>query len=406
MEHTIWQGDSAICERKGRQKFELYQTWMADLTTVQNNPCLIPDLPNDIAKLCLAKVPRLNLMKLRVVCTSWKHLIESREFYDLRYAVGYAEPWILVLAEKPSNSPFKAFCTQNNKWHELPAFPYSIQTSQWQGFSCVGIGCNLLLMGGMHFEALPQQGKVSGDVYIYNASTNKWSKGSSMNTPRSWFAATVIGNYVYVAGGQGKDRFLNSVEVYDLEHDSWSYVPSMILIRSSCRGLALKGRFWVIGGEIVRNQYGGKLMRGSAEVYDPETCSWTMIPEMWLDTEKVPGPTTVLCGKLVSIHRSKVMMYENDGNCWCHIGYLPDAGMQVNSYPRFGFAMQSIDDKLYIVGGVRASRQCQHCAQTLNTTEVCDLSFQGGILRICNWQSRASMDGCEGNVLASAIIRI
>ena len=108
-----------------------------------------------------------------------------------------------------------------------------------------------------------------------------------MNTPRSWFAAAVVGDSIYVAGGQGRDRFLNSVEVFDSKSNSWSYAPDLICVRSSCYGLALHNKFWVIGGEFMRNQYGDKPERGSAEVYDPKIGSWSFIHEMWLDSSKV-----------------------------------------------------------------------------------------------------------------------
>jgi hypothetical protein len=108
-----------------------------------------------------------------------------------------------------------------------------------------------------------------------------------MNTPRSWFAAAVIGDSIYVAGGQGRDRFLKSAEVFDSKSNSWSYAPDMIHERSSCYGLVSNDKLWVIGGELIRNQYGDRPERGSAEVYDPRIDSWNLIHEMWLDSSKV-----------------------------------------------------------------------------------------------------------------------
>lgn len=371
---------------------------------------LIPGLPNDVALLCLAKVVRVALPKMRCVCTSWKHLSESKEFYDLRSKVGSAEAWLYVLTEKPTGAPFKAYSPRLNKWFELPPTFTSSEDSSWQGFACVALGSTLLLMGGMHqtFDAARQEylpGEVSGDVQVYNASTNQWTRGASMNTPRSWFAAAVIGDCVYVAGGQGKDRFLNSVEVYDLNTNQWSSAANMICVRSSCYGLAFHGKFWVIGGELMRNQYGEKPERGSAEVYDPETGIWTLIPEMWLDTQKVPGPSIVHCDKLLSAHQSKLMMYEDTANNWSHVGYLSGGDMFNNPFSRFGFACESIDDELYIIGGLRVSKQNRHFVQLLNTTEVCKLKFQG-LSKYTLWQNAANMGSNEGNVLASAVMRL
>lgn len=130
-------------------------------------------------------------------------------------------------------------------------------------------------------------GIVSADVKVYNAHTDTWSMAASMNTARSWFAATVIGERLYVAGGQGISHFLNCAEVYDTEKDVWYPIKSMNYIRFSCSGVALDGQFWVIAGEYMRSQYEDRPRKGSAEVYDPQSDSWRVVEEMWLDCQKV-----------------------------------------------------------------------------------------------------------------------
>ncbi|KAI5057679.1 hypothetical protein GOP47_0027694 [Adiantum capillus-veneris] len=371
---------------------------------------LIPGLSNDVAQLCLARVARGTLPKLRFVCTTWKHLCESKDFWDLRYKVGSAEAWLYVLTEKPSGSPFKTFSPRLNKWFELPQMLKPSEDSLLQGFACAALGPTLLVMGGMYqsFDKIRQEylpGIVSGDIQGYNSCTNQWSKAPNMKTPRSWFAAAVIGQCVYVAGGQGKDRFLNSVEVYDSRINRWSYAPNMNHVRSSCRGLAAQGKFWVIGGELMRNQYGERPERGSAEVYDPETRQWTLIPEMWLDTQKVPGPSTVHCGKLLFVHKSKLMMYDDVANHWYHVGYLSGVDMFNDRFWRFAFACESIDDELYIVAGLRGQKQNRHFVQALNTTEASKVRIEGPS-KYTLWKNMASMGASEGIVLASAVVTL
>ncbi|MCO5569777.1 hypothetical protein L7F22_023492 [Adiantum nelumboides] len=371
---------------------------------------LIPGLSNDVAQLCLAKLARVTLPKLRAVCTAWRRLCESKDFWDLRYKVGSDEAWLYVLTEKPSGSPFKAFSPHLNKWFELPQMITSLEDYRLQGFTCVGLGPRLLVMGGIHqsFENIRQDhspGIVSGDVRVYNACTNQWTKAPNMKTPRSWFAAAVIGQCVYVAGGQGKDRFLNSVEVYDLQTNRWSYASDMHHVRSSCYGLAVQGKFWIIGGELMRNQYGERPERGSAEVYDPDTGLWTLIPEMWLDTQKVPGPSTVHCGKILFAHKSKLMVYDDVANNWYHVGYLPGADLYNDRIVRYGFACESIDDELYIVGGLSGQKQNRNFLQALNTTEVGKVRLEGPS-KYTLWQDMANMGASEGVVLASAVVRL
>ncbi|KAI5076342.1 hypothetical protein GOP47_0008407 [Adiantum capillus-veneris] len=356
------------------------------------------------------RVQRIELLKLRLVCTSWKCLLESKEFQDLRLKVGSAEAWLYVLAEKPCRSPFRAFDPFSNKWFSLPQIPRLYDDTIWQGFACVAVGPNLLLMGGIHQSTnaatpLYSSGVVCADVHIYNACTNQWSRGASMSTPRSWFAASVIGDCVYVAGGQGHDRFLDTVEVYDLKKNSWSHVSSMNCARSSCYGFTLNGKLWIIGGEVMRNQHRVKPGRGSAEVYNSENGSWSLIPEMWLNSEKVPGPSTVHCGRLLCVHQSKLMMYAGDTNSWSHVGELSGAEMFSNQNSRYGFACESLNDELYIIGGMRMSRHYRHSVQLLNTNEACKLTPScGGDSKYTSWRNLSSMGKCEGTIVASAVM--
>lgn len=140
--------------------------------------------------------------------------------------------------------------------------------------------------GCLEFLGLCIAGVVCSDVVVYNALTNKWSKAANMTTARSWFAAAVVGTKVYVAGGQGNTKFLDTAEVYDSETDQWEPIASMGNRRSSCYGVCLDGQFWVVAGEYVKNHYDNN-QRSSAEVYDAETDTWCFIPNMCIDDNKV-----------------------------------------------------------------------------------------------------------------------
>lgn len=328
----------------------------------------------------------------------------------MRRQVGSAEGWIYILAEQPRGAHFKKFNPQANMWYKLPPIPDSSEHVSWLGFACVAVGSTLLLIGGIHetFDPVTQRsslGVVSGEVKVYSACTNQWSTAASMITPRSWFAAATIGDYVYVAGGQGRTCFLDSAEVYDSKQDVWIAIPSMLCVRSSCSGVALDGQFWVVGGENMRNQYGDKPKRSSAEVYDPKSGTWRLISEMWLDSNKVAGPNTVYNGKLLFVHQNKLMLYETETNRWSHMGSLPGGDFNRHPLPRFGFACESLDDELFIIGGRRESWHDRFFMHRLNTTEVCSLRSQGKS-RFLMWKNLADMGDTEGVILASAVLML
>ncbi|CAM6048612.1 unnamed protein product [Sphagnum compactum] len=367
-------------------------------------------LPNDILTLIFARLPRATLSAIRLTCSTWKRLCQHQDIAVLRQQMGVAEGWIYVLAEKPAGSSFRVFDPQANKWSMLPPIAGHSLQENWQGFACVAVGHKLILMGGRYVDTTTSMhhssGSACGDVIVYSALTNQWTRASSMKTPRSWFAAAVIGTQVYIAGGQGKTHFLDSAEVYDSEKDTWHSIASMGSVRSSCHGVALDGEFWVIAGEYNKNHYDDGNRKGSAEVFDPLRGSWRFIPDMWLDSHKVPGPNTVIGGELVFVHLSKLMAYNKDTNGWMHLGHVSGADVYNRPFSRFGFACESVHNNLYIIGGKWESWQnrSRFCVQTLNTVEVCDLQISKSTSRLLGWRACASMVDGGGIITASAVL--
>ncbi len=71
---------------------------------------LIPGLPKELAMQCLARVPRVSHGKMRAVCRTWRHMVESAEFLELRKHLGLSEDWLYLhvgtsprLLEAPSS---------------------------------------------------------------------------------------------------------------------------------------------------------------------------------------------------------------------------------------------------------------------------------------------------------------
>lgn len=57
---------------------------------------LIPALPDELAILCLARVPRAQHAFLSAVCRSWRQLLQSRVLYDVRQELSLAEEWLFL----------------------------------------------------------------------------------------------------------------------------------------------------------------------------------------------------------------------------------------------------------------------------------------------------------------------
>ena len=64
--------------------------------------------------------------------------------------------------------------------------------------------------------------------------TKQWTTLSPMNTPRAWPACAVVDNKIFVMGGFDGANRLRSVEVYDIESDTWSFISTMNVCRAGC----------------------------------------------------------------------------------------------------------------------------------------------------------------------------
>ncbi|KAG0602021.1 hypothetical protein M758_11G155300 [Ceratodon purpureus] len=369
-------------------------------------------LPDDVMTLIFARLPRKSLAITRLVCSSWKRVAEQQELASLRRKMGVAEGWIYVLAETPQGSPFRAYDPIAAKWSALPPTPGCSQAQQWQGFACVALGHKFLLIGGTRTQRSPTDSDryssasaVCSDVVIYDSLTNKWTKGANMTTPRSWFAAAVVGDKVYVAGGQGNTKFLDSAEVYDPSTDRWTKITSMAVVRSSCQGFSLGGQFWVIAGEYVKNQHVDRFQKSSAEVYDAETGTWRFVSNMYLDDNKVMEPSTVTAnGELVCVHQKRIMAYKKDSNTWTQLGHISGGEEYARPCTRFGFACESVGSNLYIIGGTReySQNRYRYC-MPLNTVEVCELDWGKQYSSQLGWKLGADM-GKDGGVISASLV--
>ena len=322
--------------------------------------------------------------------------------------MGVAEGWIYVLAETPQGTPIRAYDPMSAKWTLLPTTPGRGRGQQWQGFACVALGHKLLLMGGTRTLKPTNTGQSyfpasapCCDVVIYDALTNTWTRGAPMPTPRSWFAAAVVGSKIYVAGGQGTAKFLESADVYEPATNTWSPIANMTIVRSSCRGISLDNQFWVIAGEFVKHQN----HPASAEVYDPDTDSWRFVANMCLDDNKVMEPNTVTAnGDLICVHQKRIMAYKKDVNAWSQLGHIYGGEEYAQPYSRFGFACESVGSKLYIIGGTRESSHSRYRNCTpLNAVEVCDLAEAKQYSSQLSWKMGTDMSSGGGNISASVV---
>ena len=135
--------------------------------------------------------------------------------------------------------------------------------------SATSCGC-LYTMGG-HDEknALSSVERLDGLDQV-------WKSVSSMQTPRSWFAAVSCNDVIYVIGGcKDNSQFVKAlkiVEKYDYTADKWIYVSEMNIERRSHSACVMQGKIFVVGGLNAERKPVKEI-----ECYDPLTDRWEIV---------------------------------------------------------------------------------------------------------------------------------
>ncbi|MCO5547571.1 hypothetical protein L7F22_001022 [Adiantum nelumboides] len=199
---------------------------------------------------------------------------------------------------------------------------------------------------------------------------------------RTSFASASVDGFVYAAGGTtGRDcGNLKSVERFDLVRKKWERIADMKKRRSMAVGIALKGSFCVLGGrqEIQKNTY---VSQGSAEIWDPLTEEWQLIPDMWpTDMWKAAA----LKGKLYGLSyrfRKEVLWFDEKSNQWQRLG-----GITENSKGEIEKDLIGVGDELWIL--VKdADHKCSLFATDPERLPLCwrvlPLSFDNYASNVC-----------------------
>jgi N-acetylneuraminic acid mutarotase len=162
---------------------------------------------------------------------------------------------------------------QKNQWQEGKSLPSSIGAALNAQF----INGILYVVGGLNSSDVPVNTN-----YAYNPKTNTWSTKAPMPTARQHLQTAVVDGKLFALGGrilgdgvQSEDldeasSNFNRNEKYDPQTDSWTIREPMLTKRSGFAAAASSdGNIYVFGGEGV-----GKVLN-SVEKYNPKLDKWT-----------------------------------------------------------------------------------------------------------------------------------
>ncbi|XP_075038762.1 influenza virus NS1A-binding protein [Mixophyes fleayi] len=182
---------------------------------------------------------------------------------------------------------------------------------------------------------------------------------SPMHYARSGLGTAELNGKLIAAGGYNREECLRTVECYDPETDTWTFLSPMKTPRARFQMSVLMGELYVVGGS---NGHSDDLSCG--EKYDPKANTWTPVPE--LRTNRCNAGVCALNGKLYIVGGSDP--YGQKGLKNCDV-FEPLTRTWTSCAPlnirRHQSAVCELDNRMYIIGGAE-SWNCLNSVERYN----------------------------------------
>jgi len=190
--------------------------------------------------------------------------------------------------------------------------------------------------------------------YEYDPETDTWKTGQPMPTARSQIRAEAVNGKIYVISGRTGDQYttVKTNEAYDPETDSWETKAEIPYHVASGGSTVLDDKIYVIGGQ---NEFHDPMNPGFVQIYDPVVDAWkqgTPHPNpAWIEEEvaattglHAPKRIYVMGGiEGIGMATDANYVYDPELDVWNSSSSMP--------FPRSGFALATVNDVLYAIGG-------------------------------------------------------
>ncbi|KAM8869967.1 kelch-like protein 32 isoform 2-T3 [Spinachia spinachia] len=205
----------------------------------------------------------------------------------------------------------------------------------------------------------------------YDSRGNCWTDIAPMKACREHFVLGVLGQYLYAVGGRNELRqVLPSVERYCPKRNKWMFVQPFDRSLSCHAGCVADSLLWVSGGVTNTAQYQNRLM-----VYDPEQDQWLA---------RSPMLQRRVYHVMAAVRRQLYVLGGNDldyNNDRILVRHIDSYNMDLDQWTRCSFSLLTgqnesgvavHDDRIYVVGGYSIWTN-----EPLACIQVLDLSTEG-----------------------------
>ncbi|KAG2725196.1 hypothetical protein I3760_01G055600 [Carya illinoinensis] len=217
-------------------------------------PPLICGLPDDIALLCLARVPRKYHTLLKCVSKRWRDLVCSEKWHSYRQKHKLDETWVYALCRDKFDRACCYVLDPNSSrrcWKPIEGLPPRSVKRKGIGFEV--LGKKVYLLGGCSWSE-----DATNEVYCYDASMSSWSDAAPLSTASGrwqhadadlvsgWRGpAVVLDGTLYVLDQSSGTRLI----MWQKETREWVPVGrlSPLLTRPPCQIVAVGKSIFVVG---------------------------------------------------------------------------------------------------------------------------------------------------------------
>jgi DNA-binding CsgD family transcriptional regulator len=247
---------------------------------------------------------------------------------------GMLAPWV-GSAALPTAIPVP------DRWQVQPGLPEARR-----GMAAVVYDEDIFIFGGETAEG------ISASAYRFDSTAGAWQPLAAKPTAVSDIQAVLIGERIYLPGGQRQDGQPSRVlEVYDPRRNAWEGRASLPAAISGYALAAVEGKLYLFGG------WDGTKILNQTWIYDPGADSWQAGSPM--PTGRALAGAAVAGGKIYitggydgrkALATNEVYFPQRDGS-----GESPWAARRPLPEGRFAMGIASLADIIYLAGGESAA---------------------------------------------------
>ncbi|XP_019298452.1 kelch-like protein 32 isoform X6 [Panthera pardus] len=229
-------------------------------------------------------------------------------------------------------------------WSELAPMPVG------RSHHCVAVMGDFLFVAGGEVEHASGRTCAVRTACRYDPRSNSWAEIAPMKNCREHFVLGAMDEYLYAVGGRNELRqVLPTVERYCPKKNKWTFVQSFDRSLSCHAGYVADGLLWISGGVTNTAQYQNRLM-----VYEPNQNKWISRSPMlqrrvYHSMAAVQRKLYVLGGNDLDYNNDRILVrhidsYNIDTDQWTRCNFNLLTGQNES-----GVAVHN--ERIYLVGG-------------------------------------------------------